>query len=116
MDRRDFLRIRRRGQARVVELSCESLYMQLASAGSEPGQDPSHESDWWCEEPPAVIDGTLPEAVFADIERELSGAEVLRIQEVEWLRGGELGRRLGDVVAAFRRGGGRVETVEGAGP
>ena len=114
MNRRDFLLLRTRGRERVLELSCERLYMRYADAESGAGraqlsgvcaEDPEP-----CEgEPPTEIVTTTTSQLFAELERELSGADVLRVLERDWLAGEAFQREVEARVDAFRRRGGRVE-------
>ena len=107
MNRRDFLFLKREPTRRIAELSCERLYMrvvdtQLVSAqarGDDPGEG----------EPPAVFETRTTEQVFADLERDLRGVDLVRVAGAEWLVAPELKGRLESVLRAFRAAGGRVE-------
>jgi len=110
MNRRDFLSFKREPARRIAELSCERLYMrvvdtQLVSArtGDLSGVEPFEG------EPPAVFDTRTTEQVFADLERDLRGADLVRVVGAEWLASPELKGRLESVLRAFRAAGGRVE-------
>jgi hypothetical protein len=108
MNRRDFLFLKREPARRIAELSCERLYMrvvdtQLVSAqpGDLSGDEPG--------EPPAVFDTRTTEQVFADLERDLRGVDLVRVVGAEWLGAPELKGRLESVLTAFRAAGGRIE-------
>ena len=110
MNRRDFLFLKREPTRRIAELSCERLYMrvvdtQLVSAqpGDLSGDEPVEG------EPPAVFDTRTTEQVFADLERDLRGVDLVRVVGAEWLVAPELKGRLESVLTAFRAAGGRVE-------
>jgi hypothetical protein len=114
VSRREFLRLKRRGEERVVELSCEPLYMQWThartgvtwrrdAAAAEP------ESGVWDGEPALEVAVPTVEELFAEVERRLSGADVLQVRGREWLAVGDFRRELERRVDAFRQRGGRVE-------
>jgi hypothetical protein len=106
MNRRDFIFLKREPTRRIAELSCERLYMRVvdtqlvsAQSGDEPGEG----------EPPAVFETPTTEQVFADLERDLRGVDLVRVVGAEWLVAPELKGRLESVLRAFRAAGGRVE-------
>jgi hypothetical protein len=106
MNRRDFLFLKREPARRIAELSCERLYMrvvdtQLVSAHADDGPGEG--------EPPAVFDTRTIEQMFADLERDLRGVDLVRVVGAEWLAAPELKGRLESVLRAFRAAGGRVE-------
>ena len=110
MNRRDFLFFKREPARRIAELSCEQLYMrvvdtQLVSArtGGLPRDEP------FDGEPPAVFDARTTEQVFADLERDLRGVDLVRVVGAEWLASPELKGRLESVLRTFRAAGGCVE-------
>ena len=114
MNRRDFLLLSTKGSKRVLELSCERLYMRYVDAQSgagrreEPGQinaDPQS----WDGEPPTELETPTTGELFEELDRELSNADVLRVLDRDWLDGGEFRREVEARVEAFRRRGGRVE-------
>ena len=106
MKRRDFLFFKPEPARRIAELSCERLYMRVvdtqlvsAQAGDEPGEG----------EPPAVFETRTTEQVFADLERDLRGVDLVRVVDAEWLTSPDLKGRLESVLTAFRAAGGRIE-------
>ena len=107
MNRRDFLFLKREPTRRIAELSCERLYMrvvdtQLVSAAGRAmirGEG----------EPPAVFETRTTEQVFADLERDLRGVDLVRVVGAEWLASPELKGRLESVLTAVRAAGGRIE-------
>jgi len=110
MNRRDFLFFKREPARRIAELSCEQLYMrvvdtQLVSArtGDLSGVEPFEG------EPPAVFETRTTEQVFADLERDLRGVDLVRVVGAEWLASPDLKGRLESVLTAFRAAGGRIE-------
>lgn len=117
MKRRDFLRFRTERDTRTVEISCQRLYMdylERRATGGPPdtgGQsdgnfDPAEEG-----EPPTAFDERTTEELFANLERDLDGADVLRVTGHRWLSegDGELLREFDRLVSSFRARGGRVE-------
>lgn len=128
MGRRDFLLLRRVGPERVLELSCERLYMRWADASSgaggateatRGGRTDSNESgssgpnapraEPWEGEPPSDIVTTSPEALFQELERSLADADVLKLRHKQWLADFAFALEVESRVEAFRSRGGRVE-------
>ena len=114
MNRRDFLTLRTKGQRRIVELSCERLYMRYADARSGVGRwaPPApigKNQHAWEGEPPTQIKAPTTHELFDTLERELASADVLRVLEQQWLGGEEFGVAVEARVEAFRRRGGLVE-------
>ncbi len=112
MNRRDFLTLSTSGGERILELSCERLYMRYVDARSGVGRssgEPAPELKPWEGEPPTAIKTPTTSELFEELERELAGADVLRVLERDWLTGEEFGREVEAHVEAFRRRGGRVE-------
>ena len=105
MNRRDFLFFRTAGTRRIVELSCERLYMRCLDVQlpNAPADEP------WIGEPPRVVSGRTMTALFQDLERDLEGVDVLRLVDMRWLASEDLRRQLEAVLGAFRARGGRVE-------
>jgi hypothetical protein len=113
MNRREFLRLRVSGRERILELSCEPLYMRwvdarsgLGSTGVTDAEGPAH---MWGGEPPLDVTVPTPEQLFAELERRLAGVDVLRVKGREWLVPGDFRREVESRIEAFRRRGGRVE-------
>jgi len=118
MDRRAFLLVKTRGRERVLELSCERLYMRWADARSGagrpadtsvPGDVPAHDPRPWHGEPPTEIVTPTTEDLFGALERALAEADVLRLRGRDWLSDRDFRREVEARVEAFRAGGGRVE-------
>ena len=88
MNRRDFLTLRTRGEQRIVELSCERLYMRYADARSGVGRwDPpppiGATQQAWEGEPPTQIRTPTTRDLFETLERELARADVLTVLDSE---------------------------------
>ena len=114
MNRREFLSFRSRDRQRIVELSCECLYMQYLDVQLTwgPQEDPTPaEQQVWGGEPTAVFESRSVEQLFGEIERDLEQADVLRISEPEWLATEPLGQTVEALIAAFRARGGKVELL-----
>ncbi|HET9947674.1 MAG TPA: hypothetical protein VFQ22_01995 [Longimicrobiales bacterium] len=115
MNRREFLRLVRRGRERVLELSCERLYTRFvdaqAAAGMEQvaGELPAAAWEEGTGEPPLDVRVPSPEELLAELERGLAQADVLRVRGREWLAVEDFRRALEPRLEAFRRRGGRVE-------
>jgi hypothetical protein len=105
MQRRDFLLLRTRERETVAVLDGQALYMRSLDAAL------THRTDDDGAEHP--IEGGvdwLREAI-ADLSQRLESVTVLRVCDRGWLGDGALGRGVDEVLAAFRRRGGRVEMV-----
>ncbi|HJN43528.1 MAG: hypothetical protein QGI10_07120 [Vicinamibacterales bacterium] len=112
MKRRDLLLLRTAEHDRVVELSCERLFMRYNDARAIGGQLGGAEGAGdapWDGEPPTDIEERTCEELFQDLDRELRGADVLRVLDRNWLVGEELRQEVDALLAAFRARGGRVE-------
>ena len=117
MNRRDLLLLRVDRDRRAAELSCERLYMHYQHArlmmdGSAQPPAPGAPSPWSepdDAEPPAVFDERTTQQLFSDVDRELRNADVVRVVETGWLAVDAFRRDVEDLLAAFRRRGGRVE-------
>ena len=113
MDRRSFLFLKTRGRQRVLELSCERLYMRWADARSAPGiagdERGSGDMQPWEGEPPTEIVTMTTTGLLDDLERELAQADVLRVLGRDWLNDADFRRDVESRVEAFRVRGGRVE-------
>lgn len=113
MQRRDFLLLRTEGSTRVVELSCERLYMRYADALATNGRQSVSADPWdgdpWEGEPPAVVGAPTPAELLRAVQRELRDADVLRVLDRSWLVGDELRARVDHLLASFRARGGHVE-------
>jgi len=114
MNRRDFLMLKRRGKERVLELSCERLYMRYTDAKSDAlrRSQPSEvfgDPQRWDGEPPTEIVTQETSELFDELERELASADVLHVLDRDWLVGDAFRREVETRFDAFRRRGGRVE-------
>ncbi len=117
MKRRDFLLLKRERGVRTVELSCQQLHMHYLQRSATTGRldagGPLDEDFDAAEEgePPAAFDGRTTEQLFANLERDLDGAELLRVTGHRWLSEGdeELQREFNKLLSSFRARGGRVE-------
>jgi hypothetical protein len=110
VNRRDFLLFRTAAGKRVVELSCERLYMRCLDAQATRGVQAGPVLDTWEGEPPRFVDQPTVDELFRSLDTDLRGADVLRLVDTRWMASEELKQRLGDLVAAFRIRGGVVET------
>jgi hypothetical protein len=112
VNRREFLLFKKvRGQ-RVAELSCERLFMRVVDSQLTRGANVGPDNPW-AGEPPRVVDEITTHELFADLERELRGVDVVRVVDAAWLTSAELRQRLDSVLDEFRAAGGRVDTADG---
>lgn len=122
MKRRDFLLFKAQPETRTVEISCQQLHMQYLErratggppdTGGRLGEDfdpaefdPAEEG-----EPPTAFHERTTEQLFANLKRDLDGADILRVTGHRWLSEGEgeLLEKFDSLVSSFRARGGRVE-------
>ncbi len=110
MTRRDFLRLRLERGARIVELSCERLFMRavdsrVPAALTEPDDRPGGE-------PPRAVAPRPIEQLIDEVERETADADVLRIAGAGWLASDRLlEEQVNALIASFEARGGLVEYV-----
>ena len=108
VSRRDFLRLRLSEGKRVLELSCERLFMRYHDACSDAArrqvsnhEDVPGDAAMGFATPPAA-------ALFAELERQLADADELRVLETEWLGDGVFAREVEARIDAFGARGGAV--------
>jgi hypothetical protein len=115
MNRREFLLLRTAPRGRVVELSCERLYMRCldtqVTGWRHHGSAESTESSPWGGEPAARFAERTPQQLFEELDRELRDVDVLRVVDSQWLAG-DLRREFDTLMAGFRARGGRVVGLE----
>ncbi len=119
MNRRDFLLFSTKGNKRVLDLSCEHLYMRYVDARSPAGRREEQgkvdaDPQSWDGEPPTEIEKQTAGELFEELDRELSNADVLRVLDRDWLASGEFRLEVETRIEAFRRRGGRVEYGDSA--
>ena len=114
MNRRDFLLLRRVPSSRIVELSCQQLYVRYLDTKITGGiaGDADAAPDPWGGEPQPVFDERTFADVLRSIEDALRDADVVRLKESAWLACEDVKRGLDGVLEKFRARGGRVETTE----
>ena len=111
LNRRDFLFLRTEGRERVLELSCEKLYIRFADAMWEEVEDAGGLPDadpWIGGEPPARLDRPRPEELFAELRSEIEGVDVVHVRGGEWLLPGRLHDTVHALLDDFRARGGRI--------
>ena len=94
----------------MAELSCERLFMRVIDSELMRGSNVDSD-DPWVGEPPRVVDEITTDELFADLERDLRGIDVVRVVDAAWLTSAELRQRLNSVLDGFRAGGGHVATI-----
>lgn len=118
LNRRDFLLLRTEGRERVLELSCEQLYVRFTDATWEGVEDAAGLPDadpWIGGEPPARLDRPRPEELFAELKSDLERVDVVRVHGGEWLSPGRLRDGIHALLDEFRARGGRVRFLGSAG-
>ena len=117
MKRRDFLRLKTERGIRTVELSCQRLhmhYLERRATGSKSDTGGPLDEDFDAAEegePPTAFEERTTEQLFANLEHDLDGADLLRVTGHRWLSEGdeELRREFNRLLSWFRARGGRVE-------
>jgi hypothetical protein len=110
MNRRDFLLFRTEHQTRIVELSCERLYMRYLDSQATTGPvDEPVSRDSWDGEPPAQLEARTTRQLFDDLDRELQSVDIVRVVDTDWLAREEFRREVELLISAVRARGGRVE-------
>jgi len=110
MHRRDFLLFKTKGRERVLELSCERLYMRWTDSRSDAGKAAgTGDSHSWVGEPPTDIVTLTTDELFEELERALSQADVVRVIARDWLSDADFRREIESRVDDFSARGGRVE-------
>ena len=110
VSRRDFLTMRVREGRRVLELSCERLFMRYHDACSDAAQRQvsNHEDVSGMPDVPMGFAMPSVEALFDELERQLAGVDELRVLERGWLGSGEFAREVAARIDAFTERGGVV--------
>lgn len=114
MKRRDFLLLRTEGTLRVMELSCQQLYVYyrdcLAEMALSRQQCGSLQgSEWWQGEPTLSVKNTDINALFSDLARQLTAIDYLLLIDSEWLKDAELNKHMNNVLREFKKRGGVVQ-------
>ena len=115
LNRRDFLRLRTQGRQRVVELSCERLYVRYTDAVREAasGGVAAAESDPWIGgEPPARLDRPGLDELFAGLRHDTRHAHLVRVHGSEWLMPGRLHDEVHAMLDECRARGGHVRFAD----
>lgn len=112
LDRRNFLRLATRGRERVLDVSCERLYVRWVDApvAARPATLVD-EAAGWSEEPGEPALRTVVqtrEELLGQLDAGLAGAHSVRLNEPEWLAHADLSREVYARIARFRSRGGRV--------
>ena len=113
ISRRAFFTLRGRASKRVLELSCERLYMRYVDARAAIGRAQAADRietrpRAHAGEPALAVEAPTVDALFASLENELAQAQVLVVLESEWLTSRDFGRELEPRIEAFRKRGGEV--------
>ena len=112
MKRRDFLRFRSSGELQVINLSCEHLYIAYNDArscfGNVADELSSSDVDWWSGEPPLAVESQQVDQLFTGLGADLTGADVLILEDREWLQDQHFAIQVERLLSEFRAQGGEV--------
>lgn len=115
LNRRDFLRLRTQGRQRVVELSCERLYVRYTDAVREAasgGVEAAESDPWIGGEPPARLDRPGLDELFAGLRHDTRHAHLVRVHGSEWLMTGRLHDEVHAMLDECRARGGHVRFAD----
>ncbi len=110
MNRRDLLLLRTTSGQRVFELACERLCMRYVDT-RRPAEAAAVLDDHWLGEPEPQVESASARDLFDGLQRDLVGADVLRVVDERWLADAGLRREVDALIGRFRQSGGRVEFV-----
>ncbi len=110
MNRRDLLLLKAAPDTRVFELACASLYMRYLGTQT-PSAPTTALDDYWLGEPELQCASPSARELFDGLQRDLAGADLLRVVEPQWLADAELRQEVDALVVRFKASGGRVEIV-----
>jgi hypothetical protein len=94
---------------RVLDVSCQALYMRLLDAESMTSADSVSDFDPVLGEPPAVFDTRTPDDLRRQLEQDFSDVDVVKLLESRWLDTPVLGGFLAPLLSQFAARGGRIE-------
>lgn len=116
VSRRDFLTMRVSEGRRVLELSCERLFMRYNDACSEVAQRQvsNHEDVPGAADVPLGFAMPSVDALFDELERQLAGVDELRVLERGWLGSGAFASEVAARIDAFSERGGVVASEAAA--
>ena len=93
-------------------LSCQRLYMgynnarsQLGNATTEPS---SSDEEWRSGEPPLSVESQQVEQLFSELREEAVGADVLVLEDREWMQDSEFSEHVKRLLREFLAHGGEV--------
>jgi hypothetical protein len=99
MNRRDFLLLRRESRGRVAELSCERLYMRFLDLRLQGADAADCAAEGDAERAPVFAARSTRE-LFAGLEQDLAGVDVLRLIDRAWLERADFREALEPVLRA----------------
>ncbi|MEX0963088.1 MAG: hypothetical protein WDZ52_03465 [Pseudohongiellaceae bacterium] len=119
MNRRSFIFFTDTSNGKVVDLSCETLYMhimdiQTASSIAKMGQSTVDGNNWVSDEPAAYLATSSIETLFRDLQFQLSSCKKLRVFDSSWVLTGLIKNEMETLMANFRELGGEIEFVNNA--
>jgi len=117
MNRRDFFLLKTEGSERVLELSCETLYMhytdiQAASRIGSVEEGSIVGAEWWSGEPPAERLSSSVDQFFDDLEQELIKVDKVRLLDAGWLVAGEFRNRVEAILFTYCERGGELALMD----
>jgi len=116
MNRRDFIFLKNSDKGKVLELSCESLYMQFldiqtADRVYEDGADTTDPSSCLSSELPTQLTTHKVECFFGDLHAQLRNCSNLRLLDPGWIVAGDFGNKIEVLLRAYKASGGIVEII-----
>lgn len=117
VNRREFIFFKNRSNGKeVIELSCETLYMQfmdIETAGSifEEETKSINENSWLSDEPPVQLTINSTDDFFDDLQAQLSGCKKLRLLDSSWIVVGKFKEKIEYLLYVYETSGGEIEFV-----
>jgi len=117
MNRRDFFLFRTEGSDKILEVSCQTLYMhytdiQTASRVGAVEEGNIVGAEWWSGEPPAQRLASSVDEFFQDLEQALAKVNKVRLVDTVWLVAGQFRTRIETILFAHCERGGELEYLD----
>jgi hypothetical protein len=118
MNRRDFLLLCSEGKERILEISCQKLYVHCLNARARQGAPETsghlQGTEWWIGESSAAMGGAALDDIFLELQEHLRDVDKLLLRDAEWLLDEALKRRVQTLLKAFEERGGEVTALHSA--
>ena len=114
VNRRDFILCRATSSGKIVEISCETLYMhimdiQTASRVSRLKVSGENKNTWMSDEPSLYFDTGSVESLFCDLQSQVNNCKKIRLLNTSWIVNGLFRDKMETLLANFRELGGEIE-------